>query len=83
MKRLKISLIMFSLTQKRRKSIDSENTVDVKSVMKLIHIDITTIHGAFHATLVISAETLTSGHRGIKKLIILFKILKHMHGMIS
>src|SRR6185295_1493578 len=51
---IKISLIMFSLKQKRRKSIDLKNTVNVKSVMKSIQLMI----GAEHATPVISAKTL-------------------------
>jgi len=38
------------------------------------------IIGAKHATLVISAKTLTNGRQAIKRLIILFKILKFMHG---
>ena len=47
--------------------------------MKSIHIMI----GAEDATPIISAETLTNGRQAIKKLIILFKILKFMHGIIS
>ena len=43
--------------------------------MKSIH----GIIGASHATLVISETTLTNGRQAIKKLIILFKILKFMH----
>ena len=77
MKTLKISLIMFSLTQKRRKNKEN-GTVDVNSVMKSIHITI----AAEHATPVISETTLTNGHQAIKKLIILFKILKFMHGKV-
>ena len=65
---IKISLIMFSLIQKRRKMIDFFYTVDVKSVMKSIHFVI----GASHATPVISETTLTNGRQAIKKLIILF-----------
>ena len=44
------------------------------SVMKSIHILI----GASHATPDISETTLTNGHQAIKRLIILFKILKFM-----
>ena len=76
---VKISLIMFSLIQKRRKKNDLKITVDVKSVMKSMH----SIIGAKHATPVISETTLTNGHQAIKRLIILFKILKFMHGIID
>ena len=74
---VKISLIMFLLTQKRRKRKDNI-TVDAKNVMKSIHLLI----GASHATRLISEKTLINGRQGIKKLIILFKILKFMHGVI-
>src|SRR6266516_911311 len=47
--------------------------------MKSIHY----INGAEHATPVISETTLINGHQAIKKLIILFKILKFMHGVIT
>src|SRR6185295_12399704 len=81
MKRLpvEISMKMFSLTQQRRKINDLKNTVDVKSVMKSIQIKI----GAEHATLLISENILTNGRRAIKRLIILFKILKFMRGIIT
>ena len=79
MKRLKISSKMFSLTQISRKRLDLKNTVDVKSVMKSIHILI----GAEHAMPDISETTLVNGPQEIKKLIILFKILKFIHGVIS
>src|SRR5947209_1259478 len=36
--------------------------------------------GAEHATPAISETTLTNGHQAIQRLIILFKILKFMHG---
>ena len=39
--------------------------------------------GAEHATPVISETTLTNGHQEIKRLIILLKILKFMHGVIT
>src|SRR5947209_6425019 len=50
--------------------------------MKSIHTKIssTTQHGVSHATRVISETTLTNGRQEIKRLIILFKILKFMHG---
>jgi len=38
------------------------------------------VSGAEHTTPVISAKTLTNGRQAIKRLIILFKILKSMHG---
>ena len=41
------------------------------------------IIGAEHATPVISETTLINGRQAIQKLIILFKILKFMHGKIS
>ena len=46
MKRLlvKILLIMFPLTQKSRKILDSDSTVDVKSVMKSIQALISAKH---------------------------------------
>ena len=80
MKRLlvKILLIMFSLNKMRRKGKDLEDTVDVQSVMKSIQ----DINGAEHATPLISETTLTNGRQAIKRLIILFKILKFMHGKI-
>src|SRR6185369_9693573 len=76
---IKISLIMSSLTQKRRKRKDLVGTVDVKSVMRSIHSTI----GVNHAIPLASDKTLINGHQAIKKLIILFKILKFMHGIIS
>ena len=39
--------------------------------------------GAEHATQVISETTLINGRQATKRLIILFKILKFMHGVIS
>ena len=81
MKTLKISLIMFSLKTNGRKSLDLNNTVvDVKSVMKSIQ---AFIIGAEHATPLVSETTLTNGHQAIQKLIILFKIVKFMHGVIG
>ena len=62
----------------RQKGKDLDITVDVKSVIKSIQEMI----GAEHATPVISETTLTNGHQAIKKLIILSKILKFMHGFI-
>ena len=41
------------------------------------------VHGASHATRLVSKTTLTNGHQAIKKLIILLKILKFMHGIKS
>ena len=76
---IKISLIMFSLTQKRRKSIDLKYTVDVNIVTKSIHIT----NGASHATPLVSETTLKNGRQEIKRLIILFKIIKFMHGIID
>src|SRR5947209_12783458 len=76
---VKISLIMFLLTQKRRKKTDSNTMIDVKSVMKSIQ----DINGASHATRLISEKTLTNGRQAIKRLIILFKILKFMHGVMN
>ena len=52
---------------------------DVKSVIKSILISYLRAHGAEHATPVISKKTLTNGRQAIKRLIILFKILKFMH----
>src|SRR6266487_1949467 len=74
---IKISLKMFSLRKKRRKNKDLNDTIDVKSVMKSIQI----LFGASNATRLISEKTLTNGHQAIKRLIILFKILKFMHGI--
>ena len=47
--------------------------------MNQIHISI----GAEHATPVISETTLKNGRQAIQRLIILFKTLKFMHGVIS
>ena len=70
---------MSSLTQKRRKRKDLNNTIDVKSVMKSIQ----KLIGVEHATPVISETTLINGRQATKRLIILFKILKLMHGGID
>ncbi len=72
---VKISSIMFLLTMIRQ----SEDTFDVKSVMESTQI----IIGASHATRLISETTLINGHQAIPRLIILFKILKFMHGIID
>ena len=79
---IKISLIMYSLNKKGRKRKDFDITVDVKCVMKSIHIwmMLKMEHGATHATRLISEKTLTNERQAIKRLIILFKILKFMHG---
>ncbi len=78
MKRLlvKISLIMFSLKQFGRKRKEFIITVNVKNVVNQIHI----IIGAEHATLFVSEKVLTNRRQAIKRLMILFKILKFMHG---
>src|SRR5947209_12271472 len=53
--------------------------VDVKGVMKSILV----VVGAEHAARLISETTLTNGRPTIPRLIILFKILKFMHGVMS
>src|SRR6185369_7801081 len=78
-RRINITLIMFSLIQKRRKKKDLINTVDVKSVMKSIQ----DLNGAEHATPLVSEKTLINGHQAIRRLTILFKILKFMHGILT
>jgi len=71
---LKSALIIQNM---RRKNKDFKTTVYVKSAMKSIQMMI----GAEHATPVISETTLINGRQAIKRLIILFKILKFMHGI--
>ena len=71
---------MFSLIQQGRKRKDLDITVDVESVMKSIQ-DIQI--GASHATPVIFETTLINGRQAINRLIILFKTIKFMHGVVS